>query len=155
MTFKKLNIQINALIEGVIRRETMSEVGELVRDLVKSRTKKGFGVAEPEGKATRLKGLSESYKKRRRTLKKQGKLDQSTSPTKSNLTQTSQMLDSVKSKASTAKAEVFLDNEKAQRKAELQANDNREFMNLSKSEVNKIKKLLEQKIIDDIKKRGL
>lgn len=155
MTFKKLDIQIKALIEGVIKKNTMQEVADLAKSLVVNRTNRGFGVKTPEGKAERLKALSASYKRKRRRLKASGELSAQTTPAKSNLTKTRQMLDSVDARASTAKAEVFLKNERAKEKAELQANEGREFMNLSKNEVKKVKKLIEDKIINDIKKKGL
>lgn len=155
MTFKQLEIQIKAVIQGVIKKSTMQEVANLAKNQVVERTSKGFGVKKPEGPKERLKGISESTKKRRRRYAKAGDLSSETSPNKSNLTRSRQMLKSVDAKASTAKAEVFLNNEQARNKAEDQVNQGREFMNLSKTEVQKIKKLLEQKIIDDINKKGL
>lgn len=155
MTFKKLDIQLRTLLSGIVKKSVMLEIAEQAKSLVVERTSRGFGVKAPEGKAERLKGLSDSYKKKRRRLKAQGRLSGQTTPTKSNLTQTRQMLDSVDARASEARAEVFLNNERARDKAELQANDGREFMNLSKTEVNKIKVELEKKLINDIKKRGL
>ncbi len=133
----------------------MSEVAELAKDMVVNRTSKGFGVNSSNGPKVRLKGISESYKKQRRRLSKQGKLSAETSPQKSNLTKSRQMLSSVDSKASVGQAEVFLNNRKAEEKAKHQAEDGREFMNLSRTELNKITKLIEEKIIKDINKKGL
>ena len=155
MTFKKLEIQIKAVIEGLIKKSTMQEIADLSKNLVVQRTGKGFGVNTPEGKKVKLKGISESYKKERKRLRKQGKLSGDTTPQKSNLTKSKQMLDSVDAKASTAKATVFLNNPQAKNKAEYQSAQGRAFMNLSKAEVEKIKKLIEKKIIDDINKKGL
>lgn len=155
MTFKDIGIKINAVIDGIVEKSTMKEVADLSKDLVKTRTKRGFGVNESGDKATRLKGLSESYKKQRRRLKRQGKLAGDTTPQKSNLTKKGKMIADVESRASTAKAEVFIKDESSRKKAELQAQQGREFMNLSKSEIDKVKKLLEKKIKDDINKKGL
>lgn len=155
MTFKDLEIKIAALIDGIVKKSTMDDVANMAKDMVVERTSKGFGVKVKEGPKERLKGLSESYKKQRRRLKKQGKLATETTPNKSNLTKSRQMLDSVAAKASTGQATVYLNNDKAGKKAEYQASEGREFMNLSKSEVNKIKKFIEEKIISDIKKKGL
>lgn len=155
MKFKDIGIKLKAVVDGIVEESTMREVGKLAKDMVVSRTKKGFGVSDNEGKATRLKGLSESYKKQRGRLKSQGRLAGDTSPRKSNLTKRGKMLRDVTFSASTAKAEVFIKNEKSRKKASLQADEGREFMNLSKSELNKIKKKIEKKIKDDINKKGL
>lgn len=133
----------------------MQDVADLAKSLVLDRTSKGFGVKRPEGNSERLKPLSESYKKERKRLSKRGKLSNQTTVGKSNLTKTRQMLNSVNAKASTAQAEVYLNNELARSKAEYQENDDRAFMNLSKNEVSKIKKLIESKLLNDIRKKGL
>ena len=133
----------------------MLEVGELAKDLVVTRTKKGMGVKKSEGKQAKLKGLSESYKKQRNRLRRQGKLANDTSPSESNLTKEGQMLQSVDSRAAKSVAEVYIKGQDNNKKAELQEKAGRTFMNLSKTEVNKIKKLIEQKIKADIKKKGL
>lgn len=155
MTFKDLNIRLRQLVSGVVDRETMGKVADRAKELVTDRTRKGFGVEAEGAPKTRLKGLSESYKKQRRRLRKQGKLDNSTTPGKSNLTQSGQMLKSLKTRASNGQAEVFLGNEEAKTKAKHQADSGRKFMNLSKTEQREIKKIIETELINDIKKKGL
>lgn len=155
MSFKKLNISLKQLIPGLIKESHMKEVGEFTKDMVVARTKKGFGVDKDGAPQKRLKGLSESYKKQRRRLRRQGKLAGDTTPTKSNLTKKGEMLSDLDSRASEAKAEVFIKTDKNRKKADLQAKSGREFMNLSKSELEKIKKKFEEKIKQDITKKGL
>lgn len=155
MNFKKLNISLKQLIPGVIKEAHMKSVAKFTRDMVVERTKRGFGVEKDGSPQKRLKGLSESYKKERKRLRRQGKLSGDTSPTKSNLTKRGNMLNDVTFSASDAKAEVFIKTDKNRSKAVFQQKNGREFMNLSKSELDKIKKKIEDKIKDDIKKKGL
>lgn len=155
MTFKHVNIQIKALIAGVVSRNNMQKIANTAKAMVIDRTAKGYGVPQPEGPKERLKGLSESTKKRRNRLKRQGKLSSETTPKKSNLTESRHMLDSVRAKATTGEATVYLSNSEANKKAKYQEDSGRIFMNLSKNEVNKIKKEIEQGLINDIKKKGL
>jgi hypothetical protein len=133
----------------------MRQVGKLAKEIVVDRTSRGFGVSQPEGNKEKLKSLSTEYKRDRRRLKKQGKLASQTTPTKSNLTKSRQMLDSVDFNGQKGKAEVFLNDNRAETKAQLQARQDRKFMNLSKDETKQVVKLLEEKIINDIKKKGL
>jgi hypothetical protein len=133
----------------------MEEVAKVAKDIVIERTSRGFGVDKSEGKKERLKALSPRYKKQRRRLKKAGKLSGETTPNKSNLTQTRQMLNSVASKALTGVGIVYIDNSEARDKAEYQEDAGRKFMNLSKTETKQLVKLIEEQISNDIKKKGL
>ena len=155
MNFKRLNIGLKQLISGIVEEKNMKEIGSITKDIVVSRTKKGFGVEKNGSPQKRLKGLSESYKKQRRRLRRQGKLAGDTSPVKSNLTKGGDMLADVTFSASTAKTEVFIKTDKNNKKAEFQSDSGRNFMNLSKTELDKIKKKMEEMIKNDIKKKGL
>lgn len=85
---KKIESKIDRAID-------LSLDDKLARDLVEQivkRTKLGYGVGE-NGEQTRLARLSDSYAERRRRLK--GELDTDTSPKRSNLTATGQLLDAL------------------------------------------------------------
>lgn len=154
MDLKDLTIKLKGLVRGTLNREDFRQIGEQIKDTVVNRTQKGFGVDENGAPQTRLKGLSESYKKQRSRLKKQGKLSGNTTANKSNLTKSGKMLSDIKVRATNDSVTVFPSG-KDRKKAIYQDEAGRKFMNLSKSEINKIKKEIENKIINDIKKQGL
>jgi hypothetical protein len=155
VNLKQLEIKIKALVKEASRKTNMAKIAEEAKDMVASRTSRGFGVERPEGKKKRLKPLSPEYKKERRRLKQKGRLSADTTPQKSNLTQSKQMLNSLDTKARDGVATVFLNNGEANEKAKYQAKDGRSFMNLSKTETQKITKTLEDLITNDIRKKGL
>lgn len=133
----------------------MKELGKKAETMVKERTRKGFGVEKDNGPKTNLKGLSESYKKQRRRLSRQGKLSGETTPGKSNLTKSGKMIDSVTSSASRNEALIYIADSKSKEKAKHQSEDGRTFMNLSKTENNELLKIVEDAIKKDITKKGL
>lgn len=155
MNLNDLNRKLRAVIDGISEKVNTTKIGEVAKELIVNRTSRGFGVNDSGGREGKLKPLKASYKKQRRRLRKQGRLSGETAPDKSNLTQTRQMLNSVNSRGETGKAVVFLDNAGANEKASLQEQAGRKFMNLSKGELDKIAKLIETQIANDIKKKGL
>ena len=80
------------LTRGISPQEARS-VGQFAIDLIVKRTRLGYGVSKQYGTKSRLKALSANYKKRRATFRG---LSATTSPGKSNLTFTGQMLASMK-----------------------------------------------------------
>lgn len=91
---------IEKAIGGSFNAQSMRKIGIESVKIIRRRTKLGYGVAnfyqgDKESinqKRQRLKPLSPAYIKQRQRLKKDGKLDSSTAPRKSNLTKTGQML---------------------------------------------------------------
>lgn len=155
MNFKLLSIKLENLVKQAASKSNMEAATKLAKELVVSRTSRGFGVDSPEGQEKKLKGLSTSYKGKRKKLKRSGKLSSQTTPTKSNLTQTRQMLESVDYQAQQGKGTVFLNDNRAETKAQLQEQQGRKFLNLSKKETKEVTKLIEDQILNDIKKKGL
>ena len=102
-----------------------------------------FTVTKPEGKSKRLKPLKESTKKNRRNAARRGKLSGDTSPAKSNLTFSGDMIDSINHKAKKGSVKLKVDEIYAKFVAE-----DRPFMNLSKTQV---KETIE-KLQDDLVK---
>lgn len=68
-------------------------------NVIRDRTRLGYGVNEQGGSKVKLKALSPVTIEARRYKKKRGELSDKTSPTKSNLTDTGQLLDSLKGRA--------------------------------------------------------
>lgn len=153
----KLN-DIHKLVLSAIKRvsskELLQEVGEVMTEDVKKRTRLGRGVNKPEGPSSLLKPLEPRTKTNRKALKKRGKLTgPGATPAKSGLNATGQMLDSLKVEAKTGSFTITLDTEGA-RKAELVAQIDRNrftFMNLSKGEVLRMIRLMEEDLKKNIK----
>lgn len=150
-----LQIKLKTLISDTVDRSLMDKIGREVTDIVKTRTRKGFGVKTNLGPQTRLKGLSESYKKQRIRLKAAGKLSKHATPNKSNLTKSGDMIDSTKHKTTKNTVVISPIGNKNKRKAKYQAKAGRIAYNLSKSENRRIIKLIDQEFNKDINKKGL
>lgn len=83
--------------EALKRAMSQAEVNSLAnfaKNTIISRTRAGFGVAQVNGNESRLAALSQSYRRFRRTPR--ADLDSTTSPDRSNLTRTGDMLRSLK-----------------------------------------------------------
>ena len=76
--------------------DEMDDVGDDIVDLIKNRTRKGYGVDKNYGSKQKLAPLKESYKEYRKRYRSQ--LGGGAKPTKSNLTFSGSMLDSLKAK---------------------------------------------------------
>ena len=90
---KKLILdQIRYVSQSINDPRFMNDVGKLARDVIRKRTRLGYGVEKEGGKKEKLEKLSKPYIKQR---KKYLKLSSGASATKSNLTQTGHMLRSM------------------------------------------------------------
>lgn len=155
MDLKDLKKALDRVINGLGDQAQMSKIAKKATEQVHDRTKKGFGVDKHEGPKKRLKGLKDSYKTKRKKLKRQGRLADDTTPSKSNLTKSGAMLDNIKYEAKKGEATVYISGGKNKQKATYQANAGRTFMNLSKNEAKELVNIIEKEINDDIKKNGL
>ncbi len=154
MTLRELELKLKTLLDSTIDRQLMDTIGDHTSLVVKERTRRGYGVAKNEGPKKRLKGISESTKKRRKGLAAQGQLSSETSPNKSNLTRTGKMLDDIAYRAKANEVLIYLKGNSST-KAKKNADLGRIFMNLSKSEISIITKIVEEEIKKGINKKGL
>jgi hypothetical protein len=109
---------------------------------VKKRTRSGKG-STPQGNETNLKPLSPSYIKARQKMN----LSPDTSPSKSNLTKSGDMLDDITAnvKASNDKINITIGfNSAKERKKAGYVSDERPFMNLTKAEEKQLADATEQ-----------
>lgn len=123
------------------------EVGEQVKKDIIKRTKLGYGVSEPEGGQSKLKPLSGNYTVQRKKLP----LDSTTSPKKSNLTQTGKMLNDIKVKGHETTITLTLGSELSNNKAKWNADMGRVFFNVSKVQVTKLTSLIKLKLKELLK----
>lgn len=86
---------INSIIEEVVDTKQMNALGEYAIQLIAKRTRLGYGVNSAGEKRQRLPALKPITVAIRTAAKKQGRLDERTSPKKSNLTFTGQLIDSL------------------------------------------------------------
>ncbi len=92
---KKLRDAIKSVLPEITKASQMRKYGELAAGMIKLRTRLGSGVAYDGADKEKLKPLKPSTIERRKGLKATGRLSGETSPRKSNLTATGQLLDSV------------------------------------------------------------
>lgn len=124
-------------------------IGKLVIDTVQKRTKDGFGVSKNKSKQ-QLKPLSTKTVKTREYLRTKGKLSSETSPNKSNLVQSGDMINDLTFTVGTDSVTVELNSEDSKFKAKNQKD--REFMNLTKEEEQAITNLVAGSIVSALKK---
>ena len=129
--------------------DTIEDTGDEAANLIRKRTRLGYGVAEKGGTKKRLNNLTEKYAKRRKHL-----INNSlTTPKKSNLTQTGEMLDSLcAKKKSDNTVEITFSSEEAMDKATWNTDKGRPFNNLSKAEIRQLKQSLQDRLDKILKK---
>jgi hypothetical protein len=76
-------------------KENMRRLGEIAADMIRTRTRLGYGVKRPGASREKLEKLAEATKESKRRKRKRGDLSDQTTPTRSNLTDTGQLLDSL------------------------------------------------------------
>jgi len=152
--FKKIDTTLKDAKSKDIYR---SLAEELITIIVK-RTRLGYGVAANLGPRSKLKALSPKYVDARRKFRR---LDSSTSPKKSNLTRTGQMLRSVQI-ISFSKAKVIVgpkgsrdDGKRNEDIAQYNADRGRVFNKLSINDYNQIRRIYRKQFGDLLKKRRL
>lgn len=87
-------------------KKHLPKVAEMMEADILKRTRLGYGVDKNYGSKEALAKLADSYKAQRRRLKKSGKLSSKTSVSKSNLTKSGSMLDSLNSKIDKNKMQI-------------------------------------------------
>lgn len=136
-------------VKKLTNKDNLEDIGNILAEDVKKRTRLGRGVPKSEGETIKLKPLEPKTKLNRKLLKKQGKLTgPNATPAKSGLNQTGQMLESLTVKSKLANFTIELDAE-GKRKAELVAKIDKQrftFMNFSKAEVKRMIRLMEESI---------
>lgn len=79
----------------VLDPSNMRKYGKMAADMIKLRTRLGYGVETDGSEKGRLKKLTDYTIEKRKEMKKKGLLSSETSPGRSNLTATGQLLDSL------------------------------------------------------------
>lgn len=157
-TLKKLSSDIDKAIQRAIKtaskRKNMKVIAEHEAGIIRDRTRKGYGVLQ-RGKAKhKLKRLALSTKRARRKKR----LHPSTSPDRSNLTETGQMLNALYGRSDRAgEMKVAV---RSKRRGTSKTNDevvfftsgDRPFLELSTKELREVTKLSTELIQNEIAK---
>jgi hypothetical protein len=104
ITLENLFDSLNKTVEDITSKDQLEDIGKAIAEIIKVRTRLGYGVSRQGGKREELNSLSKKYTRYRR--KNRRLLSSSTRPNKSNLTFTGQMLDSITFKAGRGKLRV-------------------------------------------------
>jgi len=174
-TFDALKVSLDSRIKLAVSPVYMAQYGNKAAELVKNRTRLGFGVPKEGAPREALDPLSDSYKKQRAgeiafAKNKQGMtysyiptnpktLSSETTPAKSNLTNTGQMLNNIKLKSvSTGRATIHItgkrdDSDLTNDQVAGFVSEKRPFFQLSKTELKQIALLFQsvlRKIISSL-----
>jgi hypothetical protein len=149
---------IQAALEQVARPENMRKYAEMASDMVRLRTRLGSGVDADGANKSRLKPLADSTIEERKRLKSRGELSADTSPGRSNLTRTGELLDSIQpTQVSQGSAKIGPDGIRSdglsnQKVAEYVTAQGRAFNNLSSVELKRIHDAVKRDVRDIIKR---
>ena len=90
---KKIDNKFKKIFRDLVSSSSMKVLGELGVERIRKRTQLGKGVSFDGGPESKLQDIADSTIKKRKKTKKKGKLSKNTSPKRSNLTETGQMLE--------------------------------------------------------------
>jgi hypothetical protein len=135
--------------------EEMEAIGEAASEMVRVRTRLGYGVKKPNTKRERLKKLSEEYIETRKDF---GALSEFTTPARSNLTRTGQLLESIAVlEVTEGNVEIgpqgARDDNMTNEKLAEHVSVARPFISLSNLEVKKLVRFIEKNIIKKVFRR--
>ena len=143
-------------IEKTLQAANFDYLIQEIPEQIQRRTRLGAGI-DPSGKNKKLDPLSDSYVKKREALKKKGDLFNATTPKKSNLTLTGQMLNAIIGIKESATRFVFTFNpQRDDGKSNLDIarwvqEKGRNFFRLSSSEVKQFERKIAKTINQAIK----
>ena len=155
----KFNKDMENVVKEFTNKDVMQQIGDYAVDRIKTRTRLGKGVKSTGSEAEPLKPLKDSYREQRKRDKRSGKLSQFSSPAKSNLTRTGQMLDSISVKATAQKVLLYFrgsrkDSDASNAEVAGFVSESRPFFNLSKAELNGLNRFIRD-LFEKIVKRNL
>jgi hypothetical protein len=146
-------LNLEHLVKNVVTSQLLQTLAERAVEMVRTRTRLGYGVSGETfgGAQQKLEKLAKSTVDKRRRLSKQGRLSGQTTPARSNLTETGELLDSIQFRIRGPRVEVFIGGGRNQQVASY-VSDARPFFTLSQSEVSRLADLIEQAISNYLQK---
>lgn len=146
---KHLHQAITKAVEETMSQKLLQDIGDDFVEQIKIRTRLGNGLDKNEGEPSKLKPLSKDYVKYR---KSKNDLSEFTKPSKSNLTLTGEMLDSLEAKVTEDKITISFSNQFSKYKARWNEESGRSFLAISRVQIERLKNSLEKKITELLKK---
>ena len=135
-----LNGQIQTVLRKVNDRKILQEVGRIIVERIRERTRGGRGAKKFGGNASKLKPLSDKYIQQR---SRDPRLSSETTPSTSNLTQYGSMLDSLIFTVQNGVLNVSIKGAENIRKAIFTSKD-RPWVNLTRADITIIRKTIEK-----------
>lgn len=128
--------ELEKAIRDSIKSETLLKIAKDLPERIKVRTRLGYGVDETGGPRQKLKDTKASTKRRKEYKKRAGDLSDQTTPKRSNLTDTGELLDSLVAE-SPKDGELTIKSKGARNEkvARYVTEGGRPFLNLSKPEL--------------------
>ena len=130
--------QFRNALNKAFDNQYLNRIGAQIVNQIQVRTRSGFGVARNGARQNRLRGLSPRYIEARREARKSGVLSNITTPARSNLTYTGNMIESIYYQLRRSRLVFGFNNPEAIRVAEEVQSRGRPFFNLSSTEINKL-----------------
>lgn len=137
---KKFKDKMNKIRNSLLKKRTLEDIGKKASDMIRVRTRLGYGLKEKGSlKQKKLEKLSKGYKSYRKRNKPPGP----TTPAKSNLTYTGDMLDDIDykvlgEKTSGRSIEIDIYKEESNQKARW-VSEKRPFMGLTSPQIKELK----------------
>lgn len=126
---------LDQVLDASINKKDLEVSAEKLKNSIQTRTRLGKSVEKTGQRLKSLKPLDPKYKKQRKQLRKKGILSSETSPAKSNLTKSGDMVDSIKViKVTDNDFEISVTGRENKIKAENVQKD-RPFMNIARFEI--------------------
>lgn len=153
--------KIRMRIENVLRGYDLGPHSKDAAERIKKRTRLGYGVegGVRGGQRERLGKLSDSYIATRKKARRSGKLSSATSPKRSNLTFTGQLLDSLRGMVKGNKIIVYLKKNRDDGKTNPQVagyveNGGRPFFELTDKEVKGLRNNIKKDLIKTLRRKN-
>jgi hypothetical protein len=145
---KKLD-KLKEAYQQLLKAKYQKKIGTAAEDMIRVRTRLGYGVEENEKPRDKLAKLSTSYVKQRKTTLQKILNRDVASPKKSNLSLTGRMLRDIDSKAERYGFKVYPGNNRAKKLTEYaeEGSSNRpqrKYMHLSDKEITKVKQEIDR-----------
>lgn len=143
-----LKKKLEVLKKEITKPENVIILAEELKKGIYTRTKLGYGVSEMFGKQFKLPALSDDYK----IWRKKHKVDSTSSASKSNLTQSGEMLNSLKVKPTSTGSQIVIDGTRNQKVKQYTEEAGRPFFYVSSVQLRELVVKLQKMISKAIKK---
>lgn len=157
-----LQKKINEAFEKSVDKKALEDVAKKTADDIRTRTRLGYGVNNTGDLKNKLKPLKNSTVKKRTIALKRGELSPFTTPRRSNLTKTGQLLDALSGRAKNKGVEIILKKEKRTdtnvTNSEIvfhQEAHGRPFIHLSKPEITKLNNRIKEILFLELKRKKI